>query len=309
MRMIAPLFLFSLGLAGSAYANKAQLRLPNGLALQNDDYQIGSEWGKKEVTAATMAENAVLNHIAHSTAKVRGGGTGFYLGEIGGEYVMATNHHVCPDFETCNASATVFPLLNIRTQVLRLLGSWNSVDFALFTIDLSPEDAERLAPYANVINFTDELEKGLELMTVGFGVANNPMRRLMANMDSHCKVFSDSGDYRFLADPDDFNPANYKAWSFSNGCDISHGDSGSAMLNRQTGEVVGIIWTGRIPKDSRVRKDVYLDQIFEAGHSDVWKHLSYAVPAQKIGEKLSELAADGATSEQDKTIMNTILEN
>lgn len=299
--------LFSLGMSTQVHAAgfDTDFRIP--AAIFDYNYQIGSEWGKKEVSSAEMDASEVLNKIANSTARVRGGGTGFYLGEFEGEYIMATNHHVCPDFNTCASQLTVFPVLDIKTRVHRLIGSWSSVDFALFTVELTDDEATALAPYANAIAFSTVLEKGLELMTVGFGVANNPLRRLMANYDSHCKVFSESGDYRFIADPDDFNPADYKAWSFSNGCDISHGDSGSAMIDRQNGNVVGIIWTGRIPKDPKVRDDAYLDQIFDEQDADVWKHLSYAVPAQKIGQKLDELANDDATAEEDKAILKSIL--
>src|SRR5690606_34729203 len=96
---------------------------------------------------------------------------------------------------------------------------------------------------------------------------------LVANQDNDCIVYSETDDVRFMADPDDLNPGDYSVWSFANGCDVSHGDSGSAMVDRNTGEIVGIIWTGRIPKDKKVQDPAYLDSIYSSSSEDVWKQL------------------------------------
>jgi hypothetical protein len=53
--------------------------------------------------------------------------------------------------------------------------------------------------------------------------------------------------------------------------------------------VVGILTTGKIPKDAKVREASYLKNIFEDSSEDVWKELSYVVPASKIQEIAGDL--------------------
>ena len=216
-------------------------------------YQIGSEWGKLPIVLSDLEGKDWPFRRASLAAARTGGGTGFYLGTFAGHHVMATNHHVYPRESSCRFSQINFPLLNVRASCAKYLGTWNSIDLTLFTVRVSEGDVEKLEEVAANFAFDKPILKGDELVTAGFGTANNRRRRLMVNADSDCKVFSKDEEYRLMADPDDLNPGPYKAWSFANGCDVSHGDSGSAMVNRETGEVVGIIWTGRIPKSTKVQ--------------------------------------------------------
>src|SRR5690606_7562892 len=121
------------------------------------------------------------------------------------------------------------------------------------TIDVKPDDEHLLVGVGKNMAFNSPIYKGQKLLTIGHGVANNEDQKLVANQDDDCIVYSEGNDIRFMADPDDLNPGDYSVWSFANGCDVSHGDSGSAMVDRLTGDIVGIIWTGRIPKDKKVQ--------------------------------------------------------
>ena len=110
----------------------------------------------------------------------------------------------------------------------------------------------------------------------------------MSEQDDDCKVFSPDGEMRFMADPDEFNPGPFKTWMFATGCDVSHGDSGSAFVDRDTGAVVGILSTGKVPKNVAVQNEDYLTKIYETSADDVWKELTYVVPASKIVEILGD---------------------
>ena len=278
-----------------------------------ETYQIGTEFGKKPVTEATFtSESKVFERAARATARTSNGGTAFYLGKFNGEHVMATNHHVFEDDSSCSHSTITMPLLaknaQGRFECSHLIGSWDSIDFALFTIKVTnPDDDAQLAAVGRNVEFNSDLKRGELLLTIGFGVAENPRRTMMANQDSDCKVFSDDAEYRLLGDPDDLNPAPYKAWSFINGCDVSHGDSGSAMVDRTTGAVVGIIWTGKIPKKSEVRQPGYTDRILSTNSPEIWSELSMAVPARKIGEHLRMLTSDRNTSQRDRNILTAVV--
>lgn len=271
-----------------------------------DRYQIGDEWGKKFVDKDDLEPNTPMHRAAYATARL-GGGTSFFLGEFDNQMILATNHHVCPGKRACIGYRAKFTLLGKEYKVTKHLGDWQDIDAALLVIDV-PNDEDRAELLSVAANFemNEPLYKGQELITVGYGIAFNEQRKLVANRDSDCVVFSD--EVRYIPDPDRLNPGDYDVWSFANGCDISHGDSGSAMVDRNTGKVVGIIWTGNIPKDPEVLKPDYLSRIYKSDSEDVWKELSYAVAATAIGKKLRELLEDPDVEDSTKDILLDIVD-
>jgi hypothetical protein len=260
------------------------------------DYQIGDEWGKKPVTYEDVIADTFFARMAKATAMIRRGGTGFYLGVFNGHHIMATNHHVCPEAMDCSYDRAIeFPLLGFKTKIEEFYGSWPEIDLSLFSIEVnSLAFLQALSNNSSPFAFNEDVYRGEELTTIGFGVANNPLHKLMANQDSDCVVFSGNAEYRLMGDPDELNPGEYKAWSFANGCDVSHGDSGSAMMDRNNGHVVGIIWTGRIPKNKKVQSSQYLHEIMNQPNEDIWSELSYSVPAVHMKEYLQEQISSGA---------------
>ncbi|MBL7717162.1 MAG: trypsin-like peptidase domain-containing protein [Bdellovibrionales bacterium] len=250
------------------------------------EYQIGSKWGKAPITQTQyQSETAVFQRAAAATAFL-GGGTAFYIGLFDGKHVIATNHHVCPTLKSCVGKMARFSVLGKKQKVSMTFGTWPEIDLSLHAIDVLAAEAATFSAIAKNFSFDHELYRGQLLLTVGYGSASNPMGRIVANQDSDCKVFSDRGEFRFMADPDAIKPGTYKAWSFATGCDVSHGDSGSAMVDRQTGEVVGVIWTGKFPKLATVQNSSYLDALLVHPTEEIWTELSYAVPAMKIKEFL-----------------------
>jgi hypothetical protein len=270
------------------------------------DYKIGDEFGKKPVVASALeAATPAFRRAARATARV-GGATGFYIGKFAGAHVMATNHHVQPTM-SCGGRSVTFPMLGgLRLRCERVLGTWPNIDLSLFVVTVAPADEAKLAEVAANFTFYDDIAQGADLITVGFGIAGNTTRTMMANQDSDCRVMSATADYRLLADPDELNPGTYKAWSFSHACDISHGDSGSAMVDRTSGKPVGIVWTGRIPKSDRVQSSAYL-QSLGTDHADVWKELNYAVPATKMREHIATVIAAPNTPSETRTILTAVI--
>jgi hypothetical protein len=274
----------------------------------NDTYQMGSEWGKKPVTQDVLTQKYPAFVRASKAAARAGGGTGFYLGTFAGYHVMATNHHVFPMASSCLGSEIRFPLLGVNGRCETFFGTWTDVDLALFAVKVdSTESLQKMESVAKNFDFRSSLKAGQDLVTVGFGVARNRSRAPVANDDHDCRVISKDNSFVFMADPDDINPGPYKAWSFAHGCDVSHGDSGSAMVDRATGNVVGILWTGRIPKQARVQDSFYLDTLVGTDHEDVWEQLSYAVPAQKIAEFFSALLEKPETPADTRAVLEAPL--
>lgn len=273
-----------------------------------EDYRLGDEWGKKRVTETVLRNSsAAFKRAASATGLLPVGGTGFYIGKFNGVHVLATNHHVCPVERDCVGDMVDFRILKKKFKMTKLFITAPSVDLALLAIDVPSSDEALLASVAKNFSFKKDLKKGQELLTVGFGIGGNPQNYMMANQDSDCKVFSANGDYKLMADPDEFNPAGYKAWSFAHACDISHGDSGSAMVDRKSGEVVGIVWTGKIPKAAEVQSSANLSKIYSTSSAAVWKELSYAVPASKIGEHLKKLTTDSQLDRETKLVFKAII--
>lgn len=258
------------------------------------DYQIGPTWGKSVVKSDTLQnESSAFQRAAQATARVRlmfGGATGFVIGAKDGKVVLATNHHVIGDQSECNGARISFEMLQISgARCDKVLATSTDLDVTIFTIKgLSDDNESKLLTVARSFS-TGEPKKGTELMTIGYGVAGNDgQKELMGTKDEDCKTYSPDGEMRFMADPDELNPGPYKTWMFATGCDVSHGDSGSAIFDRETGEVVGILSTGKIPKNTVVRETSFLKRIYEESDEAVWKELTYAVPASKIVELVGD---------------------
>jgi hypothetical protein len=307
MTALSLALLFALPLA--AHANLPAPSPKSGIGFSTladiDSYRLGDEWGKRAVTAAELEKaTPAFRRAALATASL-GGATGFYLGTFAGKHVMATNHHVMPS-DSCRSRVARFRLLGVNAACETFLGTWPEIDLTLFTVSLSAADEAKLEPVAGNFRLHQDVKSGETLTTIGFGVAGNPAGALMANQDSDCYVFSQTGEYRLMGDPDQFNPGDYRAWSFALGCDCSHGDSGSAIVDRESGNVVGIIWTGRIPKAREMQSSANLTKVFQEKQEAVWDQLTYAVPAKKIGEVLQRLT-EGSLPEQTRAIFLEML--
>jgi hypothetical protein len=283
-------------------------RQPMARDVRNRTYQLGDDWGKVPVTDGLLREAPdALRRAALATATA-GGATSFVLGQFDGQVVMATNHHVFAEASQCLKKAIRFAALGASGTCSRFLGTWDEVDLSLFVIDVdNSQERARILEVAANFDFDAPIRQGQELLTVGFGIANNPARRMVANGDSDCKVFSPTQDFRLMPDPDALNPGTYDAWSFANGCDVSHGDSGSAMVDRKTGRPVGLIWTGKIPKSPQVQSSRYLAELAAGQSEEIWTELSYAVPASKIKEVLLSALSEGSVSPEDSALLAKVV--
>ncbi len=276
--------------------------------IRNPTYQVGSEWGKLPITLEVLShETANFQRVAQATARV-GGATGFVLGVFGGQVVVATNHHVCPSAWQCSGQTIAFPWLGVQTRVSSFIGTWPEIDLALFTVAVaSDSDLSKIVQVARNFDWNVTFERGVKLLSMGFGVAENQARRMMAVQDDDCVVFSGHDEFRKMGDPDELNPGTYEAWSFSHGCDVSHGDSGSSMVDRETGHLVGIVWTGRIPKLARFQDSSILDQLRSQPTEEIWSQMNYGVPASKMALILERVSQNGTLPESHRRILREML--
>jgi len=262
------------------------------------NYQIGPEWGRFDINDAVMnTATPQFQRLVKATAAI-GSATGYYLGTHNGIHVLATNNHVIPTDGSCFMTTISFwfgdNFVTDSAYCRRVIATWKDVDFSLVEIRFMDEvPADRMVGRGVNIRFDAPIQKGRELMMAGFGVAGvTRYQQFRGTWDADCKVYSRDNEFRFMSDPDQVNPGEGKVWLFSLGCDISHGDSGSAIASRDNGDIIGIISTGRIPKNPKVRDAAYLEQIFSSDSEDVWGELGYAVPAVKIGEYMRRQSSD-----------------
>lgn len=271
------------------------------------DYQIGDVWGKRPVLEADLqSHDPVFVRSVLATAHFNTA-TAFYLGAFGQTHVMATNHHVLSNDFDCLGSLVQFPFLKLKFNCEALIGSWPDIDLALFTINVTQHNEMKMRGIGRNFDYKSVLYENTPLLTAGFGLAGNSARRLVVNDNADCRVVSKSDDFRLLADPDEINPADYQAWSFATGCSVSHGDSGSAMVNRKNGAVVGLVWTGAIPKEPRIQNSEYLKMLQKIDSEEIWTLLTYAVPAQKIFVKLEAELAEGRIKEPHVAVLREML--
>lgn len=305
MRILSLLFLLI-----SAEAFALPLREYIGEARHDNikDYQIGSEWGKVRVTQNMLnIESPAFVRAVSATGRLPVGGTGFYLGKFNGAHVLATNHHVCPTKKSCDGDKVSFPVLKKKFKVIGFYITLPEIDLTLLKIKVKPEDEAYLLKVAKNFSFGKDVTRGMELLTAGFGVGGNPGEVLMVNQDSDCKVYSADKEYHLMADPDTMNPGTYRAWSFAHSCDISHGDSGSAMVERSTGDVVGIVWTGKLPKSKHVQSSEALIALLENPSEEIWEELAYAVPAPKVASVLKRNLQNRGLDVEAKSVISSII--
>lgn len=248
-------------------------------------YQIGSVWGRKAFTFETRDQlPAVIATQALSVAKFLGG-SAFYLGEFNGRHIMATNYHVLPGALNCySLSFADFVLLDQAFACKTFIASFSNIELSLFEIEVGQGREKHLEGIGLAF---DPYVDSRELYGLGYGRQGNPhptRKALLLSRDDFCLPFSDQ--VRFLKDPDEVNPVEYKVWSQPIGCDFSHGDSGAPVLN-QSGEFAGIFWTGATPKSLSIQSDSFLRTLLEKPDELIWKELSYMVPVREVVRELN----------------------
>ena len=258
--------------------------------------------------------------------KFKSSGTAFYIGKNTYKdktyYIMATNHHVacgylpiCKrdliDTDNLHESVVSFPLYEYDFDHVSLIGTWADIDLGLFAFEIPDskitEDARKsmdanLSSSRLEFDFTSDIYPGQELVTAGYGSNLNPKNAtypgntgspsLMFSFDNDCKVFSRRNEFplRPLGFGSALSGRYDGAFSFAHGCDVSHGDSGSATMDRKTGKIVGIMWRAAIVKSSNTQNSEYINTYFmdQKVGVEAFTDLALAVPAPKIKTYLDD---------------------
>ncbi len=274
-------------------------------------YRVGDEWGKKVLVGRDLRNRKlkfveVLRRTAKATAKVAKG-TGFYLGQFNGFHLIATNYHVHMRLinEPESYKEIEFPFLDLSFDFGRIFGAWLEIDLALFAINVESKLSQKeLQSVAKNFSFDYPITRNQELLTVGFGRAKNHYSDMVGTWDSDSKVFSGDNEFKIKHGLDENGRKVGTTWAFAVGCDASDGDSGSPVVTRNTGDIIGLLW-GVAPRTPIAQSSQCLDNMIKENSPAIWKSLNYAVPAAKIKEFLLEEIKSGAIT--DKVERKTIL--
>ncbi|MDA8793040.1 hypothetical protein N9N67_07335 [Bacteriovoracaceae bacterium] len=267
----------------------------NNLIAQSPNYQIGDAWSRERVD---LPKN-VIGHFGSqhlSLIQVIGrynGGTITYLGKFNGIHLAITNHHVCSKPVFCIGQYIRFTNTPSPSEEYSII--WGKSKNLIFTIDeietslievsfSEPEEEKIMVELAAKNKYQWQFEFEQELLVLGYGIHRNSFRGLSIAYDNDCRIFSPANFVKKIKDPDQVNPVSYKVWSVSIGCDTSHGDSGALVINRKTGEFIGIIWTGKVPKGPMTRNSKVLATWRTNESYLIWQELTYMVPFYKIKE-------------------------
>lgn len=266
-----------------------------------DSYQmfrIGDNWDRKKLTPEDLGHSSVLEKaykglvvtgIKRMVDDGAGGkkpvvssvGSGFYLGKFSGEHVFATARHVYkmneknwPMGKACKEFTHYFRSVKKEYKGKRLIGEWSSIDFALCALNVPNSEEKVLEAHALKFNFS-KVKLRQKLLALGYGYYLNP------HVGSPTWEMSD--DCRILIGAD-FPKSHPQAWGVGIGCDASQGDSGSAVIDRKTGHVLGIMWGIEEIKAKHTSAD--LTRLSQKNDQLLWRELTMMVPASKIYETL-----------------------
>lgn len=279
-------------------------------------YRLGSSWNRINLLSQPQyLQDMQIRRIALATAKIVSAfniGTGFYLGKIDGEYLVATNYHVFANVLTCGlttfAPLVKFTLAGVSGICKRIIVDLPDIDLIIFSLEKSNAIENGLKDILPLrFAFDLDITKGTPLVTVGHGKALNEDLLPHIEMSEDCRVLSPSSRYKILSNPDPDDHLKLQVWSFATGCDLSPGDSGSAVLNAKTGHVLGIFWASPSPKPTVYQVSDYLRNIEDEESRDVWKNLSYAVPSIVIKDKLNDFVKDETQLRYKRKIIQSLL--
>jgi hypothetical protein len=278
--------------------------------------QIGARWDRAIINSDSelVRNDHQVRRAAWATAKVITPfalGTGFYIGKVDGEYLVATNYHVMINIPSCKIGPFIpyidFTLSGIKYRCKDIVAEFKDLDLVIMSV-AEREDGHGVLEHILPLQFAFQsvVKKGTPLLAVGHGRQGNEDLDLTVARDSDCKVFSDDSRFKKVSSPDS-QRIRMSVWSFATGCDLSAGDSGSAAINANTGEILGIFWASPTPKPFSMRSPTILADIYAKQDERLWESMSYAAPATMIYQKMREYIANSNNLKRRREIISKLI--
>jgi hypothetical protein len=252
-------------------------------------YYIGEKWSKRTFGNDSSFDQAV-NQLRENIIAVVGGNnkaTATYMGKTAtGLHLAVTNLHVLDDFNACSGIIRTAPF-QFETPVganyfcEKELMRFPSVDLAVISLAAHPDD--KILQNKKGLSFASNFifNNSQQFITAGFGVHKNEGRSLVIDDSDECRLISNPGQFQQLG--------SKKIWSMAVACDISIGDSGSPVIDAETGKIVGLMWSGIYPKFKDRASFESIEKIIDSTPELIWNSYNYAVPVTEIQNQLEEI--------------------
>lgn len=211
------------------------------------EYQIGNEWNRefmtKELLVDPLLQKAFFSYgtaVLEKEKKIFPNGV-VYLGEVLGKHLIAVPYHQLTQAKlngpkySCADFSYIFP--GVKENPVRageVLLEMPEADQAICEIFLQEKEHRLVGAHWN---WQNSLEQFQPLLVMGRG-SQDPKLRLSFDRSQECKVLGDPKN------PQWFQNKGYPgSWRLAMGCDVSHGDSGSAVYFRESGMLAGFVTT------------------------------------------------------------------
>ncbi len=240
----------------------------------------------------TLILNTVM--IINESGRSPSRGTGFYIGKHNDNHIFVTNAHVMGR-KDCHKSKVTFltdSLTERRVDCEKILFSKfknDKLDITVFTIK-----ARNLSSMAGVgldVNWNFKPVPAMKLAQAGFGIKRLRRGRtgknqiteykMNLNFDSDCVVVSEKDKL--------YNLSNMKtSFTFFTGCDVVGGDSGSAVIDRESGEVVGLAWGSGDTKGS-LSSEALWGELIGTKDPKLLSYSSFAISMKSVKKYFKEI--------------------
>lgn len=276
-------------------------------------FQKGDVWGKTKVPDNSVIQtDPHLLSIFNGTFQTMLGGSGILLGKFKNKYVAATAYHTCVKAVNgkCNPFhlSSNFRVIGLRLKAESILGQWPELDLVLFTLQVNNSEEEKLLlKLGRNFAFRAAVKEGTLLTVSGYSPIENDNGFLQITQDADCRVLSKTNEFRLLNDPDSLQPDEDKKWAFAMGCDVARGDSGGPVVDKNTGDIFGLVWTGAYPANPKLQNSAVIKEVLNYFPEVVWSEFAYVVPASKILDQLTKTISDKTTAPETKQILTELV--
>lgn len=219
-----------------------------------------------------LATGKVLNQKANEM------GTAFYIGLYNGSPYFITNNHVLSSDLECNQTTITLATKELKSKIFRcdrIISTTSFKDGSDVTL-FSVKKRDDLSLVGRELKLANSRPlPGDKLSIIGFGSQRESKGQFNPTIsnDDDC-IYYDSGrnlEIDFVSVDD----------AFATGCDTSTGDSGSAIMNRQTGEVVALLFGFVKSKTFRPTSGAIQNLVHQSTDL-LWSHASLGISISEV---------------------------
>jgi hypothetical protein len=250
-------------------------------------YKGGDSWTKYKVNKEKyLTESFSIQDTVLRTAKVLNHrkssvGTSFLIKETDNYFVFLTNYHVLSNQKECNKTELLIKDSGFKShtldcsQILQKGSIASGSDYTYFSVKKTNSNSflSQLSEL-KVINANPPL--GTELAIVGFagGKFSKRVYDISISQDDDC-VF-------LLGNRNISLSGKLVRDTIFTGCDIAQGDSGSAILNRFSGELVGLFFGSAVQSRKNSLSSREIHKNIGTAYSKFVTHSSYGIDIRTI---------------------------